>query len=191
MASKSTVILGTGHYAPARILTNDELAKTVETSDEWIRTRSGIRERRIAAPDESTSDMAVAAAKAALADAGLTAADIDLLIVATVTPDLPLPAAACIIQHKLGIPTHAAAISAGVICAGVFQVSPRTRTSRLSRESRTQTATRLLWMLKTHCAATHAARKTASSSSSRTLMHPGGGRRRLDFGLAMPDDCAG
>lgn len=118
MASKSTVILGTGHYAPARILTNDELAKTVETSDEWIRTRSGIRERRIAAPDESTSDMAVAAAKAALADAGLTAADIDLLIVATVTPDLPLPAAACIIQHKLGIPTHAACFDLNAACSG-------------------------------------------------------------------------
>ncbi len=118
MASKSTVILGTGHYAPARILTNEELAKTVETSDEWIRTRSGIRERRIAAPGESTSDMAVAAGRAALADAGLTAADIDLLIVATVTPDLPLPACACIIQHKLGIPTHAACFDLNAACSG-------------------------------------------------------------------------
>ncbi|HYP16017.1 MAG TPA: 3-oxoacyl-ACP synthase, partial [Opitutus sp.] len=90
MAHASTVILGTGAYAPSRVLSNDELSKTVDTSDEWIRTRTGIRERRIAAPGEQTSDMAVQAARAALADAKLTAADIDLLIVATITPDLPM-----------------------------------------------------------------------------------------------------
>jgi 3-oxoacyl-[acyl-carrier-protein] synthase-3 len=118
MVNKSCVIRGTGAYAPARILTNEELAKSVETTDEWIRTRSGIRERRIAAPGESTSDMAVAAAKAALADAGLSAADVDLLVVATVTPDLPLPAAACIIQHKLGVPTHAACFDLNAACSG-------------------------------------------------------------------------
>src|SRR5215218_8421035 len=99
----STVILGTGSYAPERVLTNDDLAHMVETSDEWIRTRSGIRERRIAAPDETASDMAVPAARRALEDANLTAADIDLLIVATVTPDMPMPACACFLQHKLGI----------------------------------------------------------------------------------------
>jgi 3-oxoacyl-[acyl-carrier-protein] synthase-3 len=118
MATPSTVILGTGSYAPARILTNAELSLTVETSDEWIRTRSGIRERRIAAPGEATSDMAVQAAQAALADAGLSAADIDLLVVATVTPDLPLPAVACIIQHKLGVPTHAACFDMNAACSG-------------------------------------------------------------------------
>jgi 3-oxoacyl-[acyl-carrier-protein] synthase-3 len=118
MASKSSVIIGTGHYAPTRIVTNAELAQTVETTDEWIYTRSGIRERRIAGAGESTSDMAAAAGLAALNSAGLTAADIDLLIIATVTPDLPLPSAACIIQHKLGIPTHAACFDLNAACSG-------------------------------------------------------------------------
>src|SRR5436190_4635636 len=102
MPVRSTVILGTGSYAPARVLTNDELSKMVDTSDEWIRSRSGIRERRIAAEDEHASDMGVACAKRALEDAGLKASDIDLLVVATVTPDMPMPAVACVIQHKLG-----------------------------------------------------------------------------------------
>ncbi len=118
MSTRSTVILGTGSYAPERILTNAELARTVETSDEWIRTRSGIRERRIAAPNESTSDMGVQAGRRAIADAGLTPADIDLLVVATVTPDMPMPAAACFIQHKLGIPTTAACFDINAACSG-------------------------------------------------------------------------
>ena len=114
----STVILGTGSYAPERILTNDELSQMVETSDEWIRTRSGIRERRIAAPGEHTSDMGVHAARRALEDAKLTPADIDLLVVATVTPDMTMPAAACIIQHKLGVPTTAACFDLNAACSG-------------------------------------------------------------------------
>ncbi len=114
----STVILGTGSYAPARVLTNEDLARMVDTSDEWIRTRSGIRERRIAGPDEHASDMAVAAAKRALDDAQLTPAEIDLLVVATVTPDLPMPAVACIIQHKLGVPTTAACFDLNAACSG-------------------------------------------------------------------------
>ncbi|HVU23292.1 MAG TPA: beta-ketoacyl-ACP synthase III [Opitutus sp.] len=118
MANASTVILGTGAYAPARIMTNDELSHTVETSDEWIRTRTGIRERRIAAPGEHTSDMAVKAAEAALADAKLAPADIDLLVVATFTPDLPLPAAACIVQQKLGLRTDVACFDLNAACSG-------------------------------------------------------------------------
>ena len=114
----STVILGTGSYAPARILSNDDLSHMVDTSDEWIRTRTGIRERRIAAPGESTSDMGMQAARRALEDAGLTAADIDLLVVATVTPDMPMPAAACLIQHKLGMPTTAACFDLNAACSG-------------------------------------------------------------------------
>jgi 3-oxoacyl-[acyl-carrier-protein] synthase-3 len=114
----STVILGTGSYAPARVLTNDDLSHLVETSDEWIRTRTGIRERRIAAVDETASDMGAHAARRALEDAGITAAEIDLLIVATVTPDLPMPAAACLIQHKLGVPTSAACFDLNAACSG-------------------------------------------------------------------------
>lgn len=118
MAIRSCIILGTGSYAPERILTNEEISRKLETSDEWIRSRSGIRERHIAAPDEATSDMAVQAAHRALADAGLTPADIDLLVVATVTPDMTLPACACIIQHKLGVPTHAACFDLNAACSG-------------------------------------------------------------------------
>ena len=114
----STVILGTGSYAPERVLTNDDLSHMVETSDEWIRSRSGIRERRIAAPNEASSDMGVRAAQHALDDAGLKASDIDLLIVATVTPDLPMPACACFIQHKLGVPTTAASFDLNAACSG-------------------------------------------------------------------------
>jgi 3-oxoacyl-[acyl-carrier-protein] synthase III len=119
VSTRSTVILGTGSYAPERVLTNDDLARSgVDTSDEWIRSRTGIRERRIAAKDEHASDMAVQAARRALEDAHLTAADIDLLVVATVTPDLPMPAAACIIQHKLGIRTTAACFDINAACSG-------------------------------------------------------------------------
>lgn len=114
----STVILGTGSYAPERILSNDDLAHMVDTSDEWIRTRTGIRERRIAAPGENTSDMGVQAAKRALADAGLTPADIDLLVVATITPDLPMPACACLVQAKLKVPTSAACFDLNAACSG-------------------------------------------------------------------------
>src|SRR3954463_11214166 len=103
----SVIISGVGSYAPPRIVTNEELSKTVDTSDEWIRTRSGIRERRIAGPDEACSDLAVHAARSALADAKVTAADIDLLIIATASPDSPLPSTACYVQHKLGIPALA------------------------------------------------------------------------------------
>jgi 3-oxoacyl-[acyl-carrier-protein] synthase-3 len=118
MPPVSTVILGTGAYTPERILTNEELARIVDTSDEWIVTRSGIRERRIAAQGEMTSDMGFHAGRAALADAGLSAAEIDLLIVATVTPDMPMPAAACIIQNKLGVPTSAACFDINAACTG-------------------------------------------------------------------------
>jgi 3-oxoacyl-[acyl-carrier-protein] synthase III len=114
----SVIIAGVGSYAPARIVTNEELSKTVDTSDEWIRTRSGIRERRIAAPDEACSDMAVQAARSALADAKVTAADIDLLIIATASPDAPLPSTACYVQHKLGIPAHATCFDISAACSG-------------------------------------------------------------------------
>ncbi len=95
-------IRGLGAYLPQRVVTNDDLAEHLDTSDEWIRTRTGIRERHYAAPDEATSDLAVHAARAALEDAGMTAEDIDVIIVATTTPDHPVPATAPIVAAKLG-----------------------------------------------------------------------------------------
>src|SRR5687767_13176818 len=95
-------IVGTGAYAPERILTNVDLEKMVDTSDEWIRDRTGIRERRIAREDETTSDMALMASRRALEMAGLRASDLDMIIVGTVTPDLPMPASAAFLQKKLG-----------------------------------------------------------------------------------------
>jgi len=118
MPNRSTVILGTGAYTPERVLTNEALSRMVDTSDEWIRARSGIRERRIAAPDEATSDLAVQAARRALEDAGTAPAEIDLLIVATVTPDYPMPATACVVQHKLGVPSDAACFDLNAACSG-------------------------------------------------------------------------
>ena len=87
-APRRSRILGTGHYLPSKVVTNSDLAKTIETSDEWIATRTGIRQRHICAPEEATSDMATAAARSALQAAGLSAKDIDLIIVATVSPDM-------------------------------------------------------------------------------------------------------
>jgi 3-oxoacyl-[acyl-carrier-protein] synthase-3 len=114
----SVVIAGVGSYAPERVLTNEDLSKIVDTSDEWIRTRSGIRERRIAADNEACSDLAIKAAANALADAKMSASDIDLLIVATASPDMPLPSTACIVQHKLGVPAHATCFDIAAACSG-------------------------------------------------------------------------
>lgn len=104
MASETTAaILGTGSYVPERRLTNADLEKTLNTSDEWITTRTGIKERRIAADGEVTSDMCLKAAQLALKDAGLTPEDLDLIIIATLTPDHPMPSTGCILQQKLGL----------------------------------------------------------------------------------------
>ena len=118
MGSPAIAILGTGSYAPARILTNDDLSKLVDTSNEWIFSRTGIRERHIAAKDETTSQMAAAAARIAIADAGITTADIDLIIVATVTPDMAMPSTACFVQNHLGAPGHAACFDLNAACSG-------------------------------------------------------------------------
>src|SRR5271167_2143359 len=95
-------ITGVGSYVPEKILTNADLEKIVETSDEWITSRTGIKERRIAAANEFTSDMAAKAAQRAMKMAGVTAEQIDLIIVATLTPDMPFPATACFVQQKIG-----------------------------------------------------------------------------------------
>lgn len=110
-------IAGTGSYLPERILTNEELAKMVDTSDEWIVTRTGIRERRIAAEGECTSHMATEAAKRALEQAGLAAEDIELIIVATITPDTLTPATACYVQKNLGA-YSAVAFDISAACSG-------------------------------------------------------------------------
>ena len=110
-------IIGTGSYLPARRMTNDDLSKIVDTSDEWIATRTGIRARHIAAPEEQTSDLAVQAATRALANADIQATDIDLIIVATSTPDMTFPATACIVQNKLGI-SGCPAFDVQAVCAG-------------------------------------------------------------------------
>jgi 3-oxoacyl-[acyl-carrier-protein] synthase-3 len=110
-------VSGVGSYAPARILRNADLEHLVETTDEWIRTRTGIAERRIAAPDEATSDMAIRAAQSALRDARLPGQEIDLVIVATVTPDHPFPAVASIVQDAVGA-GRAAAFDLAAGCSG-------------------------------------------------------------------------
>ncbi|MBA9025195.1 beta-ketoacyl-ACP synthase III [Peribacillus huizhouensis] len=110
-------IIGIGRYLPDRVLTNVDLEKMVETSDEWIKTRTGIEERRIAADDMDTSDMAYEAALQAIKDAEIDAKDIDLILVATVTPDRPFPTVACMLQDKLGA-SNAAAMDISAACAG-------------------------------------------------------------------------
>ena len=110
-------VVGCGAYLPARILTNDELAKTVDTSDEWIVKRTGIRERRVAAKGELTSDLAIEAARAALNMAGMSADDIDLIVCATSTPDETFPATATRVQAKLGM-TGGAAFDVQAVCSG-------------------------------------------------------------------------
>lgn len=110
-------ILGTGHYAPENVVTNKDLEKIVDTTDEWIRSRTGIEERRIAKDDEDTSDMAFEAAQIALKNADVSAAELDLILVATVTPDTPFPSVACMIQDRLGA-SKAAAMDVGAACAG-------------------------------------------------------------------------
>ncbi|PFC40549.1 3-oxoacyl-ACP synthase [Bacillus thuringiensis] len=110
-------ILGIGRYVPEKVVTNHDLEKIMDTSDEWIRTRTGIAERRIADDTIDTSYMAVEAAKKALEDAGVSGEDIDLILVATVTPDRAFPAVACVIQEAIGA-KHAAAMDLGAACAG-------------------------------------------------------------------------
>jgi 3-oxoacyl-[acyl-carrier-protein] synthase-3 len=118
MAPSPIAILGTGAYAPNRILTNEELAQRVETSHDWIVSRTGIRERRVADPGQTTADLATEAAREALANAQITPQEVDLLILATVTPDLAMPATACLVQQKLGIPSGAACFDLNAACTG-------------------------------------------------------------------------
>lgn len=114
---RRSVILGCGSYLPKTILTNDELAKRVETTDEWIVKRTGIKSRHIAGPDEKTSDLALAAAREALAQAKVEASEIDVIVLATTTPDNTFPATAAKVQAQLGM-THGFAFDVQAVCSG-------------------------------------------------------------------------
>lgn len=111
-------IQGTGSYLPERIVTNHDLAERIDTSDEWIVERTGIRQRHLAADNETTSDLAAAAARRAIEAAGIDADAIDLIIVATTTPDLVFPSTACLLQNKLGITNGCAAFDVQAVCSG-------------------------------------------------------------------------
>jgi 3-oxoacyl-[acyl-carrier-protein] synthase-3 len=110
-------IVGTGGYLPSKIVTNDDLARSLDTSDEWIRTRTGIRQRHIADASQAASDLGAEASRSALAAAGVTPQDVDLIIVATATPDFIFPSTACIMQAKLGI-KGCAAFDIQAVCSG-------------------------------------------------------------------------
>lgn len=116
-ARRRSVIIGTGSYLPQTVLTNEDLAARLDTSDEWIIERTGIRRRHVVAPGEFTSDLAVAAARRALEAAGKTPNDIDLIVVATATPDQTFPAVATVVQHKLGM-VHGVAFDVAAVCSG-------------------------------------------------------------------------
>ena len=123
MTEYVSVVRGVGGYLPERALTNDDLAKMVDTTDEWITARTGIKKRHIAADGETTSDLGTIAAKRAMDAAGVGPDDIDLIVVATATPDYTFPATATVIQHKLGI-TQGAAFDVQAVCSGfVFAVA--------------------------------------------------------------------
>jgi 3-oxoacyl-[acyl-carrier-protein] synthase-3 len=114
---RAVSVTGLGTYVPERVLTNDELSQMVDTSDEWIRTRTGIRERRIAAPEQALSDLALPAALAALEEASLPAAEVDLLIVATITPDMAFPSSSALLADRLGA-ANAGAYDLSAGCTG-------------------------------------------------------------------------
>jgi len=117
VTDRKTIIRSVGGYLPARIMTNDDLAKVVDTSDEWIQQRTGIRQRHIAAEGENTSDLAAAAGRKAMENAGIEIGDVDLIIVATTTPDMTFPATAAVVQQKLGM-HHGAAFDIQAVCSG-------------------------------------------------------------------------
>ena len=116
-AIRRSVVRGTGHYLPERVVENDFFAQTLDTSDEWIRSRTGIERRHFAAEDQRTSDLAIAAARAALDDAGMEADQIDAIVLATSTPDFTFPSVATMVQAGLGM-TRGFAFDVQAVCAG-------------------------------------------------------------------------
>lgn len=157
MTKIQSVVRGVGGYLPERVMTNEDLSKFVDTSDEWIVQRTGIRQRHIAAEGELTSDLALKASQRALDKAGLTASDIDLIIVGTTTPDRTFPATAAILQQKLGI-TKGTAFDVQAVCSGfVFAVATadsylKTGMAKRALVIGAETASRILdWNDRTTC----------------------------------------
>ncbi|SDG70705.1 beta-ketoacyl-ACP synthase III [Pelagibacterium luteolum] len=157
MTKIQSVVRGVGGYLPERVMTNEDLSKFVDTSDEWIVQRTGIRQRHIAAEGELTSDLALKASQRALHKAGLTASDIDLIIVGTTTPDRTFPATAAILQQKLGI-TKGTAFDVQAVCSGfVFAVATadsylKTGMAKRALVIGAETASRILdWNDRTTC----------------------------------------
>ena len=125
--TRTVSIIGTGSYVPEKVLTNHDLEKIVDTSDEWIYSRTGMRERHIAAADQAASDLATEAARAALDDAGIKADEVDLLIVATLSPDMFFPSTACFVQEKIGA-KNAFCYDLGAACSGFLYALDTART---------------------------------------------------------------
>ena len=118
-ALQTAAIYGTGAYVPEKVLTNDDFARTLDTSDEWITTRTGIKRRHIAAADQPTSELCFRAAKAALENAGVAAEELDMIVVGTITPDYQFPSTACVLQNKLGIAkSQIGAFDLSAACSG-------------------------------------------------------------------------
>lgn len=179
MTKIQSVVRGVGGYLPERVMTNDDLAKIVDTSDEWIVQRTGIKQRHIAAEGEVTSDLALVAAKRALENAGMDARDIDLIVIGTTTPDRTFPSTAAILQQKLGI-TGGSAFDVQAVCSGfVFAVATadsyiKTGLAKRALVIGAETASRLLdWEDRTTC----------------VLFGDGAGAMILE-GREVPDDAA-
>ncbi len=184
-------IAGTGSYLPEKVLTNDDLAKFVDTSDEWITSRSGIRQRHIAAEGETTSDLGYHAAVRAMEAAGVVAADIDLIIVGTTTPDLIFPSTACLIQHRLGA-NGCPAFDVNAACSGfIYALTVADKFIR-SGASKTvlvigaETLTRMVdWTDRTTCvlfgdgAGAVVLRADENTGIISTHMHADGGKKEL------------
>ena len=114
-------IIGTGSYLPEKVITNNDIAELVDTSDEWIYSRTGMKERRICAPNQATSDLGVEAAKSALKNSGINVGEVDLLIVATLSPDMFFPSTACFIQEQIGA-KNAFCYEIGAACSGFYML---------------------------------------------------------------------
>ena len=184
-------IAGTGSYLPEKVLTNDDLSKIVDTSDEWIRTRTGIRERHIAAEGETTSDLAYHASVRALEAAGVDAKDLDLIVLGTTTPDLIFPSTACLLQHRLGA-DGCAAFDVNAACSGfIFALTVADKFIR-SGAAKTvlvvgsETLTRMVdWTERTSCvlfgdgAGAVVLKADSEAGILSTHLHADGGKKEL------------